>query len=138
MSDAAVALHASEIVDGGGSKRYPEWLRAAYRVQEFAGPAGPGAAVEGARAGLVTLPPGLRYPPHRHAAPEVYVIVGGRAVWDAGDARRTLEPVSFAYHPPWCPHAIESVGDEPLVVVYLWWGDRDMLGADAELVADDG
>ena len=134
MSGAPTALHASEIPTGGGSRRYPEWLRAAYRVQEFAGPGGPGAVVEGARSGLVTLPPGLRYPPHRHAAPEVYVIVGGRAAWEAGGERRTLDPVSFAYHPPWCPHAIESVGDEPLVVVYLWWGDAGVLGADAELV----
>ena len=57
---------------------------------------------------------------------------------DYGTTSAGYAPVSFAYHPPWCPHAIESVADEPLVIVYLWWGDREVLAADAELVPDDG
>lgn len=136
MTGEPLALALEELAEGGGSVEYPTALRAAYRVFEFAGQGkgGPaGVRIDGARVGLMEMPPGTVYPPHGHPAAEVYVIVSGRCRWSAGGRERDLSAISFAYHPPNVPHAIEALGSEPLRIVYLWWGEPADLAADARL-----
>lgn len=136
MADEPLALAIDELRAGGGSTAYPAALRDAYAVFEFAGQGKgdpSGVKVDGARVGLMTLPPGTVYPAHSHPAPEVYVVVAGRCRWSAGDRTRDLAAVSFAYHPPGVEHAIEVVGNESLHIVYVWWGDPAVLATDARL-----
>lgn len=89
--------------------------------------------------GLFLQGPHTRYPPHAHAADEVYAIVAGEPAFQSG-AHAPFQPQpagSVVLHPGGLPHAI-TTGDSPLLAVYAWrgetcappWYRRDM--------ADDG
>ncbi len=126
--------------EGGGSKKYPDWFQRAYSVLEFAGP-GTGADdsvnLDGVRIGLMTLPPGFQYVPHRHRASEVYVVIGGTGDWRAGSKSEVVRPVTFIYHPPHVVHSMHNVGDDPLHLIYVWWSDdAAALQEDAQLLED--
>ena len=133
-----VVARLEELTEGGGSRSYPQEMRSAYKVFEFAGPGKGGAGgvwAEGARVGMMTLPARFHYPLHAHPSPEVYVVVSGTGTWEtSGDVSRELSPVTFIYHPPFAPHAVTSGPDEPLVVVYVWWGEKSVIETDAELL----
>jgi mannose-6-phosphate isomerase-like protein (cupin superfamily) len=129
LPDRPIALRLEELDQGGLSPNYSEELHRLLPVWEFLGQGklGPaGVVAPGARVGVFTMAPGTVYPAHRHPAPEVYVVVGGacRLVWAAGETSAVLRPISFVYHPPNAEHAIESVGDDELRMVYVWWGDE--------------
>jgi quercetin dioxygenase-like cupin family protein len=127
-----------DLAQGGGSRRYPAQLRSAYEVFEFAGPGKGGEGgvrVENARVGLMRLPAGFVYSLHSHPSPEVYVVVSGTGTWESPPVPgRELSPVTFIYHPPHAPHALKVGPNEPLVVVYVWWGERSVIEQDAELL----
>jgi mannose-6-phosphate isomerase-like protein (cupin superfamily) len=127
-----------DLAQGGGSHRYPQHMRSAYEVFEFAGPGKGGAGgvyVENARVGLMRLPAGFHYALHSHPSPEVYVVVSGTGTWESSPSlRRELSPVTFIYHPPYAPHAVRVGPLEPLVVVYVWWGEQSVIEVDAELL----
>ncbi|MCH7943941.1 MAG: cupin domain-containing protein [Proteobacteria bacterium] len=73
--------------------------------------------------GVLLLGPGLTYPPHAHPANEVYYIVGGSAEWRRGDGPWTSRATgSLIQHPSGLVHATRT-GDDPLLALYLWWGD---------------
>ena len=73
--------------------------------------------------GVLLLGPGLTYPPHAHPANEVYYIVGGSAEWRRGDGPWTSRATgSLVQHPSGLVHATRT-GDDPLLALYLWWGD---------------
>ena len=73
--------------------------------------------------GVLLLGPGLLYPAHAHPANEVYYVVGGTADWRRGDGPWTARaPGSLIEHPSGLVHATRT-GDEPLLALYLWWGD---------------
>jgi len=133
-----VVARLEDLAQGGGSQRYPQQMRSAYEVFEFAGPGKGGAGgvyVENARVGLMSLPAGFHYPLHSHPSPEVYVVVSGTGTWESSQAvPYELSPVTFIYHPPFAAHAVRVGPDAPLVVVYVWWGERSVIETDAELL----
>jgi quercetin dioxygenase-like cupin family protein len=133
-----IVARLEDLSPGGGSRRYPQHLRSAYEVFEFAGPGKGGAGgvyVEGARVGLMRLPPGFHYPLHAHPSPEVYIVISGTGTWEGSGAQsRELSPLTFIYHPPLAAHALTSGPREPLVLAYVWWGERSVLETDAGLL----
>lgn len=73
--------------------------------------------------GVLLLGPGLTYPPHAHPANEVYYVVGGTAEWRRGPGPwKAQAPGSLIEHPSGLVHATRT-GVDPLVALYLWWGD---------------
>ncbi len=70
------------------------------------------------RAGIGVWGPHIDYPPHRHAAEEVYVVVAGSAEFDLGEpvVRHAGEAV---YVPPMLTHGFRTKG-QPLAVFYIW------------------
>lgn len=73
--------------------------------------------------GVLLLGPGLTYPPHAHPANEVYYVVGGTAEWRRGPGPwKAQPPGSLIEHPSGLVHATRT-GVDPLLALYLWWGD---------------
>jgi hypothetical protein len=75
--------------------------------------------------GVLLLGPDTEYPPHRHAAEEIYIPLTGPSLWMQGSEKWVVqssgEPI---YHRPWLPHAIRT-RSAPLLALYLWRG-RDL------------
>ena len=88
--------------------------------------AGPGAplACDGLALGLFLQGPHTDYPPHAHAAVEVYVVVGGRAGFQCGAHApfRVAGSGSVVLHHSDQAHAI-STAEAPLLAVYARQGD---------------
>ncbi|OYU40702.1 MAG: transcriptional regulator [Pseudorhodobacter sp. PARRP1] len=92
-----------------------------YGWSEFIGLRGP---VPSARiaCGVLLLAPGVTYPPHAHAAEEVYLPIAGVAAWQKADADFAKVQVGQAiHHPSWMPHAMQTK-DQALAALYLWRG----------------
>jgi hypothetical protein len=89
---------------------------------ELAGSVGPVPSATLA-CGCLLLGPDTYYPPHSHAAEELYVPLSGAAEWRRGPERFALrqpgEPVFHASHDV---HAMRT-GAAPLLALYLWRGD---------------
>lgn len=63
---------------------------------------------------LVTQPPGIATPLHRHTKEsEAFYVLAGLVSYRAGDAQYELEPGSFIYLPRGLPHAFRIRGDAP-------------------------
>jgi mannose-6-phosphate isomerase-like protein (cupin superfamily) len=95
---------------------------ARYGWAELVGPAGvwPTAA---ARLGFLLLGPEALYPPHAHAAEEIYLVLAGTADWRrGGEPWRPRPPGALVHHPPGLPHATRTA-DQPLLALYVWWGE---------------
>lgn len=74
-------------------------------------------------AGFSLQAPHIYYLPHRHKAIEFYGVLGGTALWQAGEeAWQPKPPGSFIYHPSELLHAMETQA-EPLLTTYAWVGD---------------
>jgi quercetin dioxygenase-like cupin family protein len=96
---------------------------------------------------LVTQPPGIATPLHRHTqeAEAVYVLEG-RIIYRAGERTHDLSEGSFLYLPQGLPHAFRIVGDAParflgLTVPGGLMGLYDEVGipaAEMRLPGDDG
>jgi hypothetical protein len=72
--------------------------------------------------GFLLLGPDIEYPPHAHAAEEIYVPLAGTADWLRGDEGwRQRSPGAPIHHPSWIPHAMRTAG-QPLLALYLWRG----------------
>jgi len=75
------------------------------------------------RFGLYLQAPDTLYPPHRHAAEELYFVVSGTAEWQKDDAPfAPREPGTLIHHVPWQDHATTTHG-EPLLAMWAWFGD---------------
>jgi hypothetical protein len=75
--------------------------------------------------GVLLLGPDTEYPPHRHAAEEIYVPLTGPSLWRRGNQKWAAQPSGEPiYHRPWLPHAMRTAS-APLLAVYLWRG-RDL------------
>jgi quercetin dioxygenase-like cupin family protein len=80
-------------------------------------------ASETARAWFVYMPPRLYYPWHHHKADEIYLILGGSAVFRrAGQADVTLSEGATLFHAPFEPHAMETL-EAPVMALVLWRAD---------------
>lgn len=92
-----------------------------YGWTELIGLRGP-IASEAVAVGVLLLGPGVEYPPHAHAAVEVYLPLSGTAAWLRGDGPfAPVAPGVAIRHPAWMPHAMRT-GAEPLVAAYVWRG----------------
>jgi mannose-6-phosphate isomerase-like protein (cupin superfamily) len=75
------------------------------------------------RLGFLLLGPGTLSAPHHHPAEELYVPIGGRALWwMEGSTWQKHAPGSLVYHRAWRPHAMRTE-DEPLLALFAWLGD---------------
>lgn len=98
-----------------------EFLRN-YGWTEILGTVGP-LASERLACGFLLLGPDTRYPPHRHAAQEIYIPLSGAARWLQGDAPwRRRQPGTVIQHASEEPHAMQT-DEQPLLALYLWRGD---------------
>ena len=89
---------------------------------ELVGPDGL-AVTDELRFGLYLQAADTVYPPHRHAAEELYFVVAGTAEWQKDDADfAPREPGTLIHHVPWQDHATTTHG-EPLLAMWAWLGD---------------
>ena len=115
---AAPALHWRQTYDGRDVA--PDFLDG-YGWAELLGPYGPWPCAT-ARLGFLLLGPGTHYPPHAHAAEELYLVLAGTADWQKGaEPWLPVPPGSTIHHTPHLPHAMRTTA-EPLLAMYLWWG----------------
>ncbi len=71
--------------------------------------------------GYVTLEPrGGQVPWHNQEQEEVYFVLRGRGEACLGEERVTLEAGQAAYIPPRVFHQLTNLGEEPLVLVYVY------------------
>ena len=71
--------------------------------------------------GYVTLEPrGGQVPWHNQEQEEVYFIVQGTGEACLGEERSTLSAGQAAYIPPRVFHQLTNIGDEPLVMIYVY------------------
>ncbi len=90
------------------------------RTQNLVGGASPIQA-RGFSMGYVTLEPrGGQVPWHNQEQEEVYFIVQGTGEVCLGEERSTLHAGQAAYVPPGVFHQLTNVGDEPLVMIYVY------------------
>lgn len=96
-------------------------MLAGYGYTEIVGKRGPFVS-ERIRAGVGVFAAGVDYPAHRHQAEEIYAVLAGSGTFRLGDApplRRTAGDV--IHLTPQLVHGF-TMGDEPLVIFYLWQG----------------
>jgi hypothetical protein len=74
-------------------------------------------------AGFYLQSPNSYYPPHRHSADEIYIVLSGTADWSKGDDDLTSKPPgSVIHHSSFEPHTIRT-SEAPLLALWGWWGD---------------
>jgi hypothetical protein len=101
-----------------------------YGYCELLGPAGhrvdPSIAL-----GVLLLAPRTCYPPHRHPANELYVVLAGSAQWRISEGDWVARASgAVIHHPSMTTHAMRT-DEEPLLAAYLW---TDHLATPATLV----
>jgi hypothetical protein len=97
---------------------------------ELLGPGGP-VPSDVLAGGFLLLGPDTHYPPHSHAAGELYVPLSGSAEWRRGEDRFVVrQPGEPVCHAGGELHAMRT-GAAPLLALYLWRGDG--LGEPARL-----
>mgnify|MGYP001085513339 CR=1 FL=1 len=106
--------------DGGFS--LPAAIKGRNAYAELVGPEGP--VVSGrCRFGLYLQEPDCLYPPHSHAAEELYLLLDGSAEWQLDDCRPFTPPSpGLVHHQPWQKHAMRT-GASPLLALWAWLGD---------------
>jgi mannose-6-phosphate isomerase-like protein (cupin superfamily) len=130
QAPAAFAALMGGLRDGAGGLRWGQTYGTAdfgadflqgYGWTELIGLRGP-IASEAVAVGFLLLGPGIDYPPHAHAAAEVYLPLSGTALWMRGEgAYAPVAPGVAIRHPSWMPHGMRT-GTEPLVAAYVWRG----------------
>jgi len=75
------------------------------------------------RFGLYLQTPESLYPPHNHAAEELYYVLSGIARWQKADGEfHAKAPGTLIRHAPWERHAMQTAA-EPLLAMWAWTGD---------------
>lgn len=75
------------------------------------------------KAGLFLIAPKTHYPPHEHAAEEIYLPLSGPVQFGLdGRPARTRAPGRFLDIPPWTPHEILSL-EHTVLLAWAWLGD---------------
>ncbi len=95
-------------------------MLANYGYAEIIGKRGPFVS-DRVRAGVGVFGPNVDYPPHRHQAEEIYVILAGSAEFRLGDdADPEVRNTGNVIHvPSMLTHGFRMT-DDPLVIFYLW------------------
>jgi len=86
------------------------------------------------RFGLLQIAPRAVYPGHRHAAPEVYYILSGKAQWTVGQETFIAESGTTIFIPANTVHRMTNLGELPVTAVWAWWapgGDQSVFDPDA-------
>ncbi len=81
--------------------------------------------------GLWELAPGATYHGHKHAAPEIYHLLSGKALWEVGEHSREVTSGSTIYTKPGQVHKMVNLTDEPVRAIWIWWAP----GGDAAVFA---
>jgi len=90
-----------------------------YGFAEIIGKRGPFVS-ERVRAGVGVYGQGIDYPPHRHKAEEIYIILAGSADFKLGNGDPVRREAGDLVHvPSYLVHGYRMT-DEPLIVFYLW------------------
>lgn len=98
-----------------------EHMLSTYGYAEIIGKQGPFLSTR-VRAGIAVYGPWIDYPPHRHLAEEIYVVLAGTAAFRLGDNEpATRTPGEVIHHPPRMSHGLHTA-EIPLVIFYLWKG----------------
>jgi hypothetical protein len=72
--------------------------------------------------GVLLLGPEIEYPPHSHAAEEIYLPLAGTADWLRGrEGWRRRRPGELIQHSSGVAHAMRT-DEQPLLALYLWRG----------------
>lgn len=94
-------------------------MLARYGFAEIIGRRGPFLS-ERVRAGIVVFGKGIDYPPHRHKAEEIYMILAGSADFQLGNDTPERRAAGDLVHvPSFLVHGFRMT-DDPLIVFYLW------------------
>ncbi|MHA1527532.1 MAG: dimethylsulfonioproprionate lyase family protein, partial [Alphaproteobacteria bacterium] len=102
----------------------PEGFRGRYSFTEIIAPDGMVPAVD-FRFGAYLLHPHTWYPPHHHAAEELYFILSGTARWTRDGVDGQPEPPgTLIHHASHERHATRTL-HEPLLALWIWLGDID-------------
>ena len=100
----------------------PESFAGRHAFVELFGPDGV-VAGDDLRMGLFLLEPDVFYPPHRHAAEELYLVLAGQGAWQLSDSPfREMKSGEFVQIAPLEPHAIRT-GERPVLALWAWRGD---------------
>lgn len=106
--------------DGGFS--LPAVIKGRNAYAELIGPEGPFLSAK-CRFGFYLQAPDCLYPPHSHAAEELYLLLDGSAEWQLDDGRPFVpQDCSLVHHLPWQKHAMRT-GASPLLALWVWLGD---------------
>ncbi|UCF94417.1 MAG: cupin domain-containing protein [Desulfobacterales bacterium] len=71
--------------------------------------------------GVVTFPPGSNPGTHKHEKEEeIIYVIAGKGETRVGDKVYPLEPGVAVYTEPGLEHGVQTVGDEPLVLVSVF------------------
>lgn len=78
------------------------------------------------RCGLFLLAPGVHYPPHTHAAHEIYYCLSGEVelAYGLGAGAFRLTPGALSVTPPHRLHSVTTHGS-PALLIYVWIGPVD-------------
>jgi len=71
--------------------------------------------------GVFELAPQAIYHRHRHAAPEVYYVTGGKSEWTIGSEKRTVGAGMTVRIPANTEHKMVNLGDEVVTAIWIWW-----------------
>ena len=85
--------------------------------------------------GIWELAPAATYHGHKHAAPEIYHIVSGSALWQVDDTSREVSAGTTIYTKPGQVHKMINLTDEPVQAIWFWWapgGDNTVFAAPYE------
>ena len=103
-----------------------------YAYVELVGPGGIAREADTAL-GMLLISPQSKYPPHRHPAQEVYLVLAGEANWwREGEPWRIFPAATLVHHEPNVAHAMRTL-NQPLLALYAWRGE---IGTAARLVGN--
>lgn len=100
----------------GGHLRYAtSWVGGAEGFEHYN--RGVGAINDRVSLGAVVMPPGNSEVPHSYATPRHYLVVSGRGTVVGDRDAAPLGPLDLVVLPPSVPHALRTVGTDPLRLV---------------------
>jgi quercetin dioxygenase-like cupin family protein len=76
--------------------------------------------------------PGHSVPTHSHPHEQIGMVYGGRAVLHIGDEEREVGPGEFFRIPAGVPHGDTTLGDEPFVMLDIFYPVREDFRARCE------
>lgn len=71
-------------------------------------------------AGYVVIEPSGTVPLHTHSNEEVYIFVKGRGKMVVGSEEEIVEAVSAVYIKPNLTHSLQNIGNEELIMIFVY------------------